>query len=466
MQLWLYLHFPKLQLDTMYADKSQQPLVVVDAKRFQIIQCSDAAQKQGIKNGMGLGSASTLCPSLQVSPYDESVEQQALADIAQWLYLVTSDLALFPPQGLLLKLTDMLTLYGGLESYWNKISQHLQYLNVQFHYATGFSPFSAILLTKLGSNLVTEEKKHIEDMLRYCPVSAAELNQKQIEKLARVGIVTLNDLLKLPISEIARRFDIELVNYIGKLTGQFRHPVDFYRPPERFQSYLELLFEVENTQWLNKPLKKLLVKLEHFLSLRGQVAYELELRFHQRDNQSEAIILTSACGDYLTARWEKLSQLAMESLMLNRPVQGLTLKVLRSGEFDASSQDIFSGYTGHQTALELITTLQAKLGKTQIHKIAPTDDPRPEKSTILCHLGKTIPPQPQLAALRPSLILPTPEVLTDKVSLLHGPERIATGWWDGEAITRDYFIARSKEGRWLWVFRDRKMQWFLHGLFS
>ena len=112
MQVWLYLHFPTLQLDALYSEQVQQPLVVVDSKRFQIVQCNFAAHEQGIRPGMGLGSASALCHSLQVHPYDEKVEQQTLLDIAQWLYMVTSDLVLFPPQGLLLKVTDMLSLYG------------------------------------------------------------------------------------------------------------------------------------------------------------------------------------------------------------------------------------------------------------------------------------------------------------------------------------------------------------------
>ena len=75
-QLWLYLYFPKLQLDTLYSDKDLQPLVVLDTKRFQIVQSNNTAQQQGIQNGMGLGSASTLCSHFQVHPYDESVERK------------------------------------------------------------------------------------------------------------------------------------------------------------------------------------------------------------------------------------------------------------------------------------------------------------------------------------------------------------------------------------------------------
>ena len=44
------------------------------------------------------------------------------------------------------------------------------------------------------------------------------------------------------------------------------------------------------------------------------------------------------------------------------------------------------------------------------------------------------------------------------------PERIEAGWWDGFDVTRDYFVAHSRAGERLWVFRDRRGDgWYLHG---
>jgi len=471
MQLWIYLYFPTLQLDALYSEESQHPLVIVDSKRFQIVQCNQNATDQGIQLGMGLGSASALCHQLQVHPYDGKVEQQTLIDIAQWLYMVTSDIVLFAPQGILLKATNMLSLYGGLDAYWQHVSRHLDKLKLRFHFATGFSPFSAILLAKSGSNLLNQDKQAMTDILSRYPISATELDHKQVEKLSRVGVTHIQQLLELPMQELARRFDIDLVNYVGRLMGQFKHPMTFYHPPERFQSYMELLFDIENIQWLEKPLRKLLDKLALFLTLRNQVAYELQLTLHQRDQQDGSIIFTSASGDYLAERWMKLCQLTMESLKLEAPVQGLTLSLIRGGELESTSQDIFSGHKGQQSELELIGVLQAKLGKESVRKVAPNNDPRPEHATTLCAPDVPISIKPNLSharayRFRPSLMLPKPEPLNEKVSIIQGPERFATGWWDGDEMTRDYFIARSHSGRWLWVFRNQQMQWFLHGLFS
>ena len=53
--------------------------------------------------------------------------------------------------------------------------------------------------------------------------------------------------------------------------------------------------------------------------------------------------------------------------------------------------------------------------------------------------------------------------------LLTRAERLESGWWDqGEAtgdLRRDYFVASTPTGAWLWVFRDLR-GWWLHGYFD
>ena len=53
-------------------------------------------------------------------------------------------------------------------------------------------------------------------------------------------------------------------------------------------------------------------------------------------------------------------------------------------------------------------------------------------------------------------------------SLLAGPERIESGWWDGAEVRRDYFVARRHDHSLVWIFRERQPPhgWFLHGHFG
>ncbi len=466
MSLWVYLHFPRLQLDSLFGDNQEQPVVIVESQRCRIVQCNDIAQQQGVKLNMGLGSAASLCRDLQVHPYHSQTELNKLQEIAQWLYLITSDVVLMPNKGILLRATPMLSLYEGLQNYWHNITSHLATLKLTFQFGCGFSPFAAKLMALSNSNQLSEDREFIQQSLNLVPLALTDLSTATVDKLQRVGVNTLQDLLELPLQDIARRFDIDLVNYVGRLTGQFKHPVDFYHPIESFQVYLELLFELENVQWVEKPLVKLLRQLETFLKLRDKVAFELRLTLHQRDKQTQHLQLTSAQGDYLSERWLQLASLSLESLALNGPVIGLTLQVIRQGEPISSACDLFAGQKGQMNRLELLSLLQAKLGKHAVLKPDIACDPRPEKACKYRAADEpdvTITSIPQL--LRPAMQLSSPLPLQEQVALVHGPERIVSGWWDGDEIMRDYYVAHTQQGRWLWVFRDQHKHWFLHGYF-
>jgi protein ImuB len=79
---------------------------------------------------------------------------------------------------------------------------------------------------------------------------------------------------------------------------------------------------------------------------------------------------------------------------------------------------------------------------------------------------------------RPLWMLPEPTLLpTDsgyplykgcRLTLLDGPERLETGWWDEQGISRDYYTAINAAGIRLWVFRNRQRtpNWYLHGIFG
>ena len=472
MELWLYLYFPSLQLDTLFTEK-ELPVVIVDGKKNQIKQLNKSSEQEGILLGMGLGSAAAMCSSLQVHPYCEDSERQYLKRIAQWLYLVTSDISIVEPNGLLLKVSNMLTLYQSLESYWLTLKTHLSQLPISYSFASGYSPYSAKLLATNHLNKICDNKAWLEQVLGKQSLFLTELQPKTIEKLNRVGIQNLDSLLKIPLTDIAKRFDIELVNYIGRLTGQLKHLVDFYHPPEKFEHYLELLFEIVNVQWLEKPLYKLYLLLESFLYIRDKRAHELLVTLHLRGAESTQVNIISAIGEYKAKRWLELSQLKLESLSLTAPVTGITLQVEQLMINEGESKDLFSKHQGEGSALSLVSLLQAKLGQEQVRGIKLVDDHRPEKVTQFCeplahdvvrhskekHFNKS-------SALRPSFLLRPPQPLIEHVSIQHGPERIVSGWWDKSNVIRDYFVARTFKGQWLWVFRTPKQQWFVHGFFS
>ena len=466
MTLWLYLHFPRLQLDSLYQADSQAPVVVVDGRQHSVMQCNDKAQDAGIQPGMGLATAASLHRELQVLEHQPSLERDKLTELAQQLYLLTCDISLMPPDGLLLRISNMLSLYDGLANYWEVVSGQLETWSLTVNYASGYSPLAARLLARAGANKVTDSQSRLTHLLHRQPLSATELTAASREKFTRVGLRTLGDLLPVPLAELAKRFDIDVINYLGRLSGQLRHPQRFYHPPDSFARYLELLYEIRQTQTLEGPLTKLLAQLEQFLKTRDQLTQEITLQLHQRDAATLSVTVSAAQGEYQAGRWWTLTALHLEKLVLAAPVYALTLTAGPVIDQQADQGDLLNGAQSRQSPLQLISLLQAKLGNRNISGISLSNDFRPEKATRACPpLASDTTTSPE-AGLRPSLLLPQPRPLNEQVALHQGPERIVTGWWDQQQIMRDYFVARSADGQWLWIFKTPQSQWFVHGYFS
>lgn len=85
MNLWLYLHFPSLQLDTLFAEKDHSPICIIE--QHKVVQANQAALEAGIQLGTGLASAASLCSELQVAAYEPNLSSNVCL---KWLNGCTS----------------------------------------------------------------------------------------------------------------------------------------------------------------------------------------------------------------------------------------------------------------------------------------------------------------------------------------------------------------------------------------
>ena len=97
-------------------------------------------------------------------------------------------------------------------------------------------------------------------------------------------------------------------------------------------------------------------------------------------------------------------------------------------------------------------------------------------SSLARHPGEARDPIPILSP-RPAWLLNRPHRLVThdgqpsyqgNLTLAAGPERIEAGWWDGEEVRRDYYVASNARGETFWIFREHRdpESWFLHGVFA
>jgi len=481
--LWIYLYLPNLQLNIQQAHaealsatdkqttlKGSDAQIVYHPKLNQVLQLNQSAEKLGIKKGMGLASASIICGHLVVSEYKEEIALQALQELANELYLVTSDIVIDEPSGLFLRAQNMLRLYGNLTQYWQVIQEVISKQAYDLYYASAYSVNVAKLIAKHEQQFMSDDKALIQKKLQECSLQLSDIDKKDIEKLQGIGIKSIADLFEQPLSAFASRVSKFSLQIMSELRGESASKLRFYQPAQRYEHYLELLYDIELTASLLPVIRKCLDALESYLLVRNGLALSIHITLFQREHEAITQVINSAMPIYKSAQWLDIVELRFENLALSSGVYGITIQCEKIEQAEGSESDFFNEKSTHVAAMTLLSRLKAKLGEQQIKRMHYHDDYRPEYCTQLPnelttkHAKQSSIKKPQFLD-RPGFLLRAPIPLNSKVSIIDGPERIASGWWDNHEVQRDYFLAESDEGQQLWIFRTLNDKWFVHGYF-
>jgi protein ImuB len=254
--------------------------------------------------------------------------------------------------------------------------------------------------------------------------------------------------------------------------------------PPVFEAKLELLARVDHAEALLFAARRMMVQMCGWLSARHAATRTIEFTLVHEDRDPSALTLRLADPSSDEARMTQLLRELLGRTQLAAPVYELYLRCAEVVEAQASHGELFaSASTEREGLLRLVERLQARLGPAAVTLLEPREDHRPEHAFAAVPVDRAS-AQRTCAAdnmPRPLWLLPQPIPLTEhrhhpvygtSLTLLSGPERIESGWWDGQWAERDYFIARDEQHALLWIFRPRVPdpsighRWYLHGKFG
>lgn len=472
--LWLYLHFPHLLLDHVRrSQQTQGALAVVDLAGQAILQVCPEADHLGIRPGMRLKTALGLAPDLVILHLDSQQETNLLEEQARWLYRYAAHITLSPPHGLWAEVSSLQRLYGGLPAVWQTVEQALAERQLTAWLALGHTPLAAQLLAQAGKGECTADKGHILTALGKLPLVAAGFDEKSCTRLHRLGLNTLAEVFNLPARELAQRLSPELLARIQKAQGTRPDPKSPWHPPHRFRQRADFIQEVEHAQGLLFALQRILTELEEDLCWRQQDTDTLHLLLQHRHEEATRLTLRTTGPEHRAESFLKLLRLKLDQHPLRAPVISLSLSVKRFlGRETPVGQDLLGdGQDLNEAWHTLASRLQARLGTEALQQLAPRADHRPEfawtASAIKPASRHSETPEVSGLPARPLWLLSTPHPLAEPPARwFSGPERISAGWWDGQRVHRDYYIAQLSSGQLAWVFRDIRDGWYIHGWFG
>jgi len=468
-----------LPLEIRAPDARNRPRAVAAGQgaRRHLILADAQASGRGLVPGMSLSAALALAGDLDVHDRDPAAEAATLERLAGWCGQFTPVVSLAPPDALLLEIEGSLRLFGGTGVLLKSVRDGLADLGYSAHLAACPTPTGACLLARAGVECTVREPGELPAVLARLPVNVLDLPAAAHNRLRRLGVTRLGECLRLPRTGLAQRFGPDLVALLDRACGRRPDPRTPFQPAPRFAGRIELPAETGEAGALVFALHRLVQELAGLLAARGAGVDHLRIRLHHYRRAPTAFTLGLGAPSRDPVH---LVGLLRERLARVEPPAPVIAVGLAADRFQPLGQRTLSWLPGGEEAREdgqrLVERLRARLGAQAVHGVQPQADHRPERAWT------RMPPGTAAAAIdtrpRPAWLLAPPRPLGERdghpllhgapLTLLAGPERIESGWWDGEDVRRDYFIACDRSGERLWVFREHGAggRWFLHGLLA
>lgn len=509
---WFGLFFDRLSLDVARCGADgpgddARPLAICD--RLRILDADDGARALGVTPGMKRAAALALAPALRLCERDDANERATIDSLAAWALQFTpavsvqSDLPFGElddtprPCGLLLEVAPSLRYFGGSAALLAQLRQGLRALGFPARIGAAPTAAAAWLFARHRDDLHADEAG-LEAAVRSLPAALLARSRPQRETLDAIDARRIDDLLALPRAGLARRCGRALLDELDRALGRQPEPRRWFEAPERFETRIELLAQVEHAEVLLFAARRLLERLAGWLAARHCAVRELTVHAeHDRRSGRErradtllAIRLADPSRDP-----DRLCALLREKLAVTRlpaPVRALRLCCDEVLALPGTSGQLFPAPGAARESLaRLIERLQARLGPRQVQRLALVADHRPEvayrieavdappasaRATDLLPAGAPVANLP-----RPLWLLRDPIAISERnnrpwwhsaLTLLAGPERIEGGWWDASLVQRDYFIAEDEGHVLYWIYRERlapddaRRGWFVHGRFG
>lgn len=475
--LWIALIVPDLPLQVFTRGLDEPGLLaVVEMRPRQRLVCaSPAATAQGVESGGSLAGALAVAPALVLAQRDLALERATLEELAVWGSRFTPSVSLAPPNAILLEVGSCLRLFGGVEALVENLQSGARALGLEIAFAAAPTPLAALWLATVTPGTLLSPRPGWEACLDLLPVAllceGGSVSQGTLELLRGIGMKTLGDVARLPRDGLARRQAAEVTRTLARARGDMPDVRSWHRPPERFASRVVLPVPMATTEPLlfaaSRLISAMVAWLEGLHAAIDRFSLVLE---HEKAPATVLEIVTGQPGRDAS----RLLMLVREHLAaksLEAPVEALQLLADSPLARPGHTPDLF-GDPGQvrDSAAMLLDRLRARLGRQAVRSVCPWPDHRPEQAWRAAEPGDKNAGAATLTTSRPTWLLQTPRALGSihDLALLHGPERIESGWWDGNDVRRDYFVARAPSAALWWIFRDLDSpgNWYLHGYFG
>ncbi len=220
------------------------------------------------------------------------------------------------------------------------------------------------------------------------PVQALRLAPDTVSTLARLGVVSVSQLLALPRSGLATRLGPELVQRLEQVQAEVDEPLRVHQAEAEYAVSLALEYPTTDLEILTDRIKRLAAQLTSRLMVQQRGVLRLcccmELSGAKKMSLDVGLFAPTADADHLSG----LIVNQFESVQIQEKVERLGLLVTLSGELRSSQTSLFeldensasaAGMTGVAIS-RLVDALTGRMGRERVGYLELQNDPLPERA--------------------------------------------------------------------------------------
>jgi protein ImuB len=543
----LSLWFPRLaaeRVERQRQDVLPLPLAVVEeVNGAQVIASLTAgAEAAGLRLGQPLRDATAICPDLLTLPADPLAEARFLGVLRRWAGRFSPWVAEEPPAGLMIDLTGSAHLFGGEAAVLERVAEDCAELGLTLRAGIADTAGAAWGLARYGRSTIAPLRSgdaidqearatrsraakrrgwerggsaprpmtargagmamiappgHLVEALRPLPLAALRLEPDVVDRLMRLGLRQVGDLMVLPRAALARRFGMETLRRLDQALGMEPEPVSPARAPLHFAVRLTLPDPIGLRSDIEAALDRLLPTLCDKLQARGRGVRRLAFQAFRADGGVSVIEVGLARAAHTPDRIRPLLHLKLDQIDPGFGIDCLRLEALATealvpGQLRSALAPAAPGRSDSHALDDLVGRLSARLGDGAVTRLHPAESHVPSKGAQVLMAAWSQPhdgPWPSPSAPRPLVMFrPEPVDAPDgpdvparfrwrrrdfALRMAVGPERLQAEWWledpDWREGTRDYWRVEAEGGDRLWLFYGRGGAvtdgWYCEGVF-
>ena len=468
-------------------------LVVPDHGRKVITAANALARKNDIEKGMVLADARAIYPSLQYFDDKPELIPRLLKGIANWCIRFTPRATVDLPDGIILDASGCTHLWDGDEKYVLDILKRLASKGYHARAAIADTIGSAWATARFGKEIVIEKNKQA-DALFALPPEALRIEDSTVERLHKLGLRQIKNLVSIPHTSLRRRFGKLIVQRLNQAFGTEQEFIEPINPVEPYNERLPCLEPISTLEGIEIGLRRLLETICKRLAKEGKGIRTAQFIGYRIDNKIVRIDISTSRASNNPDHLFHLFQLKLSTFEPDLGIELFILDATKVEDHLPLQEQFWKCNTGlNNNALsELIDRISGKIGANAILRYLPDEHYWPERSfkkaTSLAEQPTT---EWKIDKRRPLQILSRPEYIEvtapipdyppmlfrykgniHKVMKADGPERIEQEWWIQEGEHRDYYEVEDEHGNRYWLFRSghydesKKPSWFMHGFFA